>query len=128
MEPREFHELAELLSADDGPFPAARHRTSISRCYYSAFLQARKRLTGELGWRINSRQAHSVVMKAFARSGDKTGKVVGQLLDQLRQLRQVADYDIDQRHPDVREALRISVQINAKLPVVDVTTCYNDRA
>lgn len=127
MDPRDFHELAEVLSSADGPYPSARHRTSISRCYYSAFLQARKRLAGELGWKISSSQAHSVVMKAFARSDDKVGRSVGQLLDQLRQLRQVADYDMDQADPDVREAVRLSIQVNSKLPHVDVARCYTDR-
>ncbi len=66
-------------------------------------------------------------MKAFARSDDKIGKAVGQLLDQLRQYRQAADYDIDQAHPDVREAVRLSDQVNSKLPLVDVTRCYTDK-
>jgi len=104
MEPWQFLRLAQRLVAKTGD--AASHpsgsggvaadlRTSISRCYYAAFLTARSFLI-ELGYQVTKLGAsHEVVRRALIKSGDRDLTRVASNYAILGEYRRKADYDLE---------------------------------
>ena len=70
----------------------AKIRTSIGRCYYAAFLVAWKKMVRS-GVRFdNKTKIHQEVKDAYM---DKGFTDIGNKLDQLRELRRRADYELE---------------------------------
>lgn len=71
------------------------NRSAISRYYYSIFCCARLYLILVLGENtfIDGNDIHKRVSSRLSESNDLTESSVGHILDRLRQLRNLADYD-----------------------------------
>lgn len=122
MNPSEFLDVAKLISGPSGLYPLGRQRSAISRAYYAAFLDARDRLNGLAKFSIPKKSAHDAVWRAFAFS-DEPLKTVGRLLQDLKKMREVADYEMtrDDIQNEVAEALRISRDIQVALASADLS-------
>lgn len=64
-------------------------RTSVSRAYYGAFLEARD----AKGLSSVGRDGHKVVITAYVNTGHPADRVISASLRTLKQLREKADYD-----------------------------------
>jgi hypothetical protein len=65
----------------------------VSRYYYAAFLVARDQLKAQRALEFKKYEAHENVKRAFAWADDKALKLIGRLLEDLKKLREHADYD-----------------------------------
>ena len=130
MIPREFFDIAKLLSGPSGPMPQGRQRSAISRCYYAAFLDARERLKAVPHITIPKKGAHDIVWKALSWADAPPLKSIGRLLQDLKKMREGADYDLlpDVSDEAVREAIRISEEIQQALATADMTRCVDPEA
>lgn len=127
MQASEFLELARVL-AGGGPFPGARTRSSISRAYYSAFLDARDRVRNQPHIHLATKSMHDQVWRSLAFADDPL-KSIGRLLRDLKQMREKADYQLS---PDptpalAAEAIRLSEIIQRRLAAADLTKCVDPR-
>ncbi len=125
MNPAEFSEVAGLLSSMTVPPQDGRLRSAVSRYYYAAFLEARDQLKTKRTIEFKKHELHENVKRAFAWSDDKALKLVGRLLEDLKKLREKADYDITGTM-DVtatNEAKRICTDIQQTLNLADVRLC-----
>ena len=69
-------------------------RTIISRCYYSAFCNAREFLIEKENINFKKdKNVHWEVINNFRRHNDKIRRIIGNNLDRFIQSRQSADYD-----------------------------------
>ena len=95
--PRELLEAAGALEERGAEVDL---RNAASRAYHAAYHQCR-RLAQNLRLRPapGSGGAHRRVIDALTSSGDRKLKSLGYMLEQCRQLRIVADYDIDAEFP-----------------------------
>jgi uncharacterized protein (UPF0332 family) len=91
----EFSEVANLLIGIGGVLREGRERSAVSRYYYAAFLEARDKLSAARGASFR-REAHEKVRRAYAWAEDTQLRRLGQYLEQLKKLREEADYDIAQ--------------------------------
>jgi uncharacterized protein (UPF0332 family) len=121
VKPVEFDQVAALLRSSSGATVEGRERSAISRYYYSAFLEARTKLREKRNFSFRKHEAHEFVKRAFAYSDDKRLKKVGKLLEDLKKLREQADYSIDAPHDPVitGEAETISRRIRTELAAED---------
>jgi uncharacterized protein (UPF0332 family) len=94
MQPLEFCDLAERLILNEKN-PAG-FRTAISRCYYGAFHQARDFL-GRMPLSLVTANPHLEVIAILSNSGDVDVDDAIKLLRDLRDVRNVADYDLNDR-------------------------------
>jgi uncharacterized protein (UPF0332 family) len=93
MDETGFLELADELSSGSRE---ADWRTSISRAYYAAFHKART-LLHQVGFRVpNAERAHAYVWLRLSNSDHPDVDRAGDDLNQLRGIRNWADYDFDQ--------------------------------
>ena len=119
MDTSEFLELARILAG--APLPESKERTSISRAYYSAFLEARARIERDTQYRIPRYGAHDKVWKSYHRTTtDARLKPIGRLLRDLKAQREQADYDIAVAlDPDARtEAIGMAEEIRGMLSAI----------
>lgn len=124
MHPRDFYRLGELL-ASGGAHPEASQRTSISRSYYAAMLEARDLLTTRRNWKVSRHQTHQVVTRAFQFAKSPDLRLIGRQLLELKRLREEADYQVSEPVGNVKEALSFSDQVHKALTKADVTQCYD---
>ena len=126
MTPSAFAGLALALEADAAS-DEAKARTSVSRHYYAAFLEARDRLIQTTAIRVRSKNAHDVVQKSFGRSLDGSTKVLGRLLEDLKKLRVQADYDLATAlgAGDAGDAKALYRDIEVRLKAQDFTKCVD---
>lgn len=124
MDPRDFYSLGELL-ASGGAHQEASQRTSISRSYYAAMLEARDLLTTRLKWKVSKRETHQVVTRAFQFANSNDLRVIGRQLLELKRLREHADYQVSEPVGNAKEALSFSDQVHNALAKADVTQCYD---
>lgn len=93
VDPSSLLELARELVASKRE---THFRCAVSRAYYSAFHAARQALR-RLGFSIRQGdQAHAAVHRRWSNCGHAELAKIGELLNDLRSERNVADYDIDQ--------------------------------
>jgi uncharacterized protein (UPF0332 family) len=93
MKARAFLDLADDLAVGDGE---AEWRTAISRAYYATFHAARDVLTA-CGFAVPlSERAHTYLEYRLVNCGDNQLSQTGRQLNNLRVIRNKADYDIDQ--------------------------------
>jgi uncharacterized protein (UPF0332 family) len=78
---------------------AAESRTAISRCYYAAFGVAKRLLEPHVRFSKGAK-CHEELQRAFANCASPTLQVIGRKLDELRGIRNDADYDADCRDVD----------------------------
>ena len=103
VDPREYMPLAESLAATG---TEAGRRSSINRDYYAGHVYARDTLYGfdAVLWSGSSRRpSHRAVIKAL-RERDEFSAIALKL-DDLRKMREVADYVRGDDHPEVRALL-----------------------
>jgi uncharacterized protein (UPF0332 family) len=126
MKAEEFQGVAEFLLAG-GPNEEGRQRSAISRFYYAAFLEARDRLKEVKGLSFKKNEAHQNVRRAFEWSDAVPLRTVGRLLEDLKKLREGADYDIaaalDQEH--IKEAQSIASEVRTTVSTADLTACVD---
>ncbi len=93
VSPRAFFDLAtELLKRDS----EASWRSAISRAYYSLFHECRT-LLAKLGFVMRqSDQAHTSISRRLTQSGVARLLRLGQLLQEMKRVRNAADYDLTQ--------------------------------
>lgn len=108
-----------------GPHPQGRGRSAISRYYYAAFLEARDRLSKDRNFNFKKHESHQRVYRCFAFSDEKPLKVIGRLLEDLKKLRERADYDLgkDLDQTATNEAKRMCEDIQATLITADLKCC-----
>jgi uncharacterized protein (UPF0332 family) len=93
MNPRDFLEVADELAAGTRE---AEWRSAVSRAYYAAFHQTRNVLR-QFGFSIPvANQAHAYLWLRLANSGQPDLKQAGADLNNLRSMRNRADYDLEQ--------------------------------
>jgi len=83
----------ELTSkSTTSPIPEAHFRCAISRAYYAAFCNARNFLRDNDRYSPSGENVHRDVISQFERSSDTTRRYIGSLLHNLRNTRNIADY------------------------------------
>jgi hypothetical protein len=129
MRPGEFFDVAEALRALTTAPTEGCGRSAVSRYYYAAFLDARDRLRERRGLTFKSNEAHENVKKAYYWADPKPVKKVGRLLEELKKLRIMADYDLESSHDSVsvEEAQALSREICSDLaePGFDYAACVD---
>jgi uncharacterized protein (UPF0332 family) len=94
MDARDFLNLADALASGG---TEAEWRSAVSRLYYAAFHVARD-LVRNLGFVVpRADRAHSFVYLRLANCGDPQVQWAAHSLNNLRQLRNEADYDLSLR-------------------------------
>ena len=107
MNPRDFQELAAKLAGGSSP---SEFRTSISRAYYAAFHVAAELLTCT-GFHVpNGPAAHGEVARLLTNSSDPELRIVGVDLSDLRQVRNMADYQLRKTLVESASAARSSIE------------------
>jgi len=92
--PRDILEVADDLSAGS---KEAEWRSAVSRAYYAAFHGARL-LLQNCGFAIpRGEDAHSYLWLRLSNAGHPDVKDAGKQLNQFRQMRNWADYDLDRQ-------------------------------
>jgi hypothetical protein len=84
LDPLDFWRLAQTLGGAEADDPQL--RTAVGRAYYAVFLIARQ-TTGV----VDRHDAHTKVLR---RLNERSLGAAGSELDQLRKLREVADYEL----------------------------------
>ncbi len=90
MNPLEFLEVAKKLKDS---LNESDRRTSVSRSYYSVFNYIRTYLE-ENSIPIPTFAGHEVLIQYLKHSGMSKGKMLGQMVEDLRTERNKADYDM----------------------------------
>lgn len=93
FDPQHFMNLATKLIIDTNYADEARYRTSISRAYYAAHLVSRKKLE-EIGITFPVEKDKAKIHQMVIDSLKGKNKIVGNMLWQLRQQRNDADYEL----------------------------------
>jgi len=86
-----------LIVPPQGPLPEASYRAACGRAYYCVFAVARDLLLGGNFHVPTSGRAHQVVVDLLKSSRSAAVKALGGQLDELRHLRNRADYDVGSR-------------------------------
>lgn len=92
FKPKKFLELGKILLSDSRYDEEARIRTAIGRCYYATFLIAYRKMLHTGFQFLDKTRIHQEVKDAYM---DQGHTAIGNKLDQLREMRRRADYDID---------------------------------
>ena len=90
-------------------------RTAISRSYYGAFGVARRLLEPHIRFSTKDGSSHKEVQRAFSNCQSAMFKEMGRKLDELRIIRNDADYDADSSHVDDWKQARLEEGKAAKL-------------
>jgi hypothetical protein len=94
MDPRDFNQVGVDILVRRAPTGAAAYRSAISRAYYAALNLAADNLTG-IGHSPGKRDSkHKRPVIYLQQSGDAGLKRAGDLIDELRTMRNHADYDM----------------------------------
>lgn len=111
FDPDDFARLATSLVQT--PCGAAHSRTSISRAYYSTFLTAKTLLDPyfHLG---KTAEVHTVVQMLLSNSTSNIARELGRTLDDLRSMRNDADYDLRNGDVDSYHTARLQNKIAAR--------------
>jgi len=129
MKPIEYFEVASLLRASTGATLEGRERSAISRYYYAAFLDARDRLKEKRGFTFRKHETHDFVKRAYAFSDVPRVKKLGRMLEDLKKLREIADYSIDASQDPVAageaELMSQTIQSELAAPDFDFKACIN---
>jgi len=107
---REFYNLACNLSGGSGTKACdeARHRTAISRAYYSVFIVTRNELQKILRKRYSIRGVHIAVREDLAAGPKKSWTELAAVLDTMSEHRCNADYDDELKNrPEVLVPLQL---------------------
>src|SRR4051812_30104789 len=119
MHPLEFCDLAERLIQNEKN--AAGFRTAISRSYYGAFHQARDFLE-RLSIFLVSSKPHVEVIAILTNSGDPDVDQAASLLGDLRDKRNVADYEL--RNPTIEvEVVAVKCLTDAREVIAKLNGC-----
>ena len=86
-------ELTDQAVKSSGQDTEARLRCAISRAYFAAFGEVQNHLRKEGNFIPNTARGHQIVVRLLKESADKTCQKMGQLLEDLRTSRNLADYD-----------------------------------
>jgi hypothetical protein len=112
FDPEDFRRLAaEMLQGRCSP---AQTRTAISRSYYAPFLIAKRDLGPHFFFEKGAK-AHEQVQQLFLSCGGPPLKAIGRKLDELRAVRNDADYDLADSYVDSRDNARLEEQKSARL-------------
>ena len=127
MRSQEFLDVAVLLLEGTGPHVQGRRKSSISRSYYAAYLGARDRLLAT-SYPLDSKRSHDQVWKAFKWGDDEHLKTTGKILQDLKRMRETADYEIDREteHALANDARDMSQQVLAALPSLNLKLVYRE--
>ena len=109
MDPRNFMDVAHGLLGVASK--EAHLRTSISRSYYAQFLSIRDRLI-ITGFSLPKTNEHRAIIDELNRRGQTK---LGARLNNLRQQRRKADYEMDKKiiHKDATLAYRLAGEVEA---------------
>ena len=123
----EFLDFARLIGGPDGPYPQGRKRSAISRSYYAAFLEARDLLFSKAPFTLPKKPKHEQIWRAYLFADPSDLKEIGRLLEDLKKMREAADYVLpeDVSDVDVKEADALSDRIRTALLTADVTQCWD---
>jgi hypothetical protein len=91
FDPKKFLELGNKLLLDIRYDEDARIRTSIGRCYYATFLVAWRKMVRSGVKFVDKTRIHQEVKDAYMDGGYSE---IGNKLDQLREMRRRADYEM----------------------------------
>ena len=106
MDPIEFHDLSKTLVQGS---TAAEIRSAVSRAYYAAFHVAAGILR-EMGFSISTAaRGHADVTDRLMGSGHDDVVRIGRDIQDLRTMRNKADYDLVSTHPDEPRRAKIVV-------------------
>ncbi len=111
FDPQHFLDLATNLIGDAEYNVEARYRTSISRAYYAAHLISKEKLE-EIGITFPVKQDKAEIHRMVIGSLRKKNKGVGDMLWNLRQKRNDADYDLNIEFNKYGTQLLLSVAEN----------------
>ena len=112
MNPERFQALASRLLHKEGKEPDS-CRTAISRCYYAAFHVAKALLEPHFTFPPDA-TAHKLVRRLLSYADVDEVRRVGQELDNLRELRNDADYRLFLRDVEERKAAQHHVNVAAE--------------
>ena len=112
MNPERFQALASRLLHREGKEPES-CRTAISRCYYAAFHVAKELLDPHFTFPPDA-TAHKLVRRLLSYADDDEVRRVGRELDNLRELRNDADYRLYLRDVEDRRAAQHHVNVAAE--------------
>lgn len=119
MQPLEFCHLAErLILSEKNP---AGFRTAVSRSSYGAFHQARDFLE-RASIHLIATNPHVEVPAILANSGDNDVDEAVRLLTELRTMRNVADYDLNEKRVE-DEALVTECLADARDVIAQLNGC-----
>lgn len=98
------------------------NRSAISRYYYSVFGSVRMYLVlflNEFEF-IDNFRVHSRICDRMGNSDDNTESEIGEILDDLREIRNYADYEWDKFDEDYFKKNLVKVRNNSKLALDEV--------
>ena len=111
FDPDDFRKLAASMT--QGACGAAQSRTAISRSYYAAFLVARQFLERYFHFERHG-ESHVQVRMLFLGCTNEEARRVGRHLDELRDRRNDADYDLNADDVNDFNNARLYVAIAAR--------------
>jgi uncharacterized protein (UPF0332 family) len=121
MNPRDFQSLSQELLQVPG---VARHRAAIGRAYYATFNVAAA-LLRDAGFRVpESAAAHLEVTRVLKASANKEVERVGAQIENMRGLRNKADYQMAQLDVE-RAATAATVVAGARLCIDTLDACFS---
>lgn len=90
--PKKFLDLGKVLMNDPDYDEDSKIRTAFGRFYYAAFLTALRRIVREGISVQDKNRIHQEVINAYMDNGFTS---IGDMLDQLREMRVKADYEME---------------------------------
>ncbi len=119
MNAREFLDVADELIAG---LSEGRWRSAVSRAYYALFHVARL-LLGGCGFAVpQSDRAHIYLSRRLMNSGHPDITQVGMWLDDLRGIRNVADYELDEAVSQTETVANQEIALKAILLLEEAAT------
>ena len=116
MEPAEYNDLASELIDKGG---VAKMRTAFSRCYYGSFLYCKKRING-IGFNLpRDATAHEMIQRYLNNCGITELSIVASFLNDLRNKRNKADYDLEDRTTEIKKNAQLAL-LSSKRIIEDV--------
>ncbi|HUW32596.1 MAG TPA: hypothetical protein VM223_13380 [Planctomycetota bacterium] len=133
MDPRDFcqqaEEFAEGKPAANFGNRAVDCRSSISRAYYACYNVAISFLTSMSIPVRRGPGAHREVQLFLENSGDSDIRNIGSELEDMREMRNVADYDLERTDVETRHSARFHAsKARAVIQVIDSCTSQSRRS
>lgn len=116
-----FLEVAEMLGQHPGE---AWHRTRIGRLYYGVYLEYRQFCIERMGFIPRKFASEHRVVNDLIRARDQN---LGNLLRELREARNQADYDLETPPDEIARLLATSVMLASTL-MIRLDTLLNERS